>query len=161
MDRDVALETVSIRTEDDVYVALALARRAMRGLPFTDMDAQQVLVSVSELTRNVLAHAVGGAGSFKCGLVPRGIYIRVTDHGPGILNLDDVLEGRNRLPTSGLGLGLAGVIRLMDDVDIRTSAGGTTIRAVKWTRQGRVGSGRGADAQPAGGDWQDIGWHRP
>ncbi|MCL6446371.1 MAG: hypothetical protein K6T83_23475, partial [Alicyclobacillus sp.] len=83
-------EWVSISSEDDVYLAMAVARRAMRTTSLSEMDQQMVLVSVAELTRNVLDHA-GGRGNFSCERTADGIRIEVTDRGPGIKNLESLL----------------------------------------------------------------------
>jgi serine/threonine-protein kinase RsbT len=62
----------------------------------------------------------------------RGIRFIVTDEGPGILNIDEVLNGKKRSVSRGLGLGLSGVQRLMDEFQIETSTKGTKVVAIKW-----------------------------
>lgn len=121
---------VAIYKEQDILLALSVTRRCLQALQFSKLDEQKVLVSVSELTRNILDHAKG-AGVFVCETVGHTIRIRVSDNGPGISNLDEILHGKKSKHTNGLGLGLMGVHRLMDECIIDTSKGGTTIIAVK------------------------------
>lgn len=130
---------VEIRSEDDVYFALSSVRYLMKQLAFTELDQQKVLVSVSELTRNVLDHAYG-RGSFCCELIGRSIRVTVMDRDPGIPHVDRILKGEKVESVRGLGLGLCGVIRLMDEVHIETSMEGTKVVAVK--RQGRKQSNK-------------------
>lgn len=123
---------VNIRSEDDIYMALSVARHCMKQLGFSELNQQKVLVSVSELTRNILDHA-GGRGEFTCDIIGNGIQITVTDKGPGISGVAEILNGGKRSSSSGgLGLGLAGVNRLMDEFQIETSGEGTRIIATKW-----------------------------
>lgn len=123
---------MKIRTEADVYMALSQVRRLMKELGFSELNQQKVLVTVSELTRNVLDHA-GANGVFGCEIIDRrGIRIRVADRGPGIQNVPNALEGKKSPRSHGLGLGLAGVQRLMDECTIETSTGGTSVVATKW-----------------------------
>lgn len=128
-------QKVNISSEDDIHYALSTVRHFMKQLPFSESDQQKVFVSVSELIRNVLDHA-GSKGTFFCELIDRGIRFTVTDEGPGILHLDDVLNGRKVTPSRGLGLGLSGVRRLMDEFQIETSTRGTRIVATKWAGKG-------------------------
>jgi serine/threonine-protein kinase RsbT len=124
-------QKVNISSEDDIYFALSTVRHFMKQLPFSESDQQKIFVSVSELTRNILDHAYS-KGFFYCELIDQGLRLIVTDEGPGILNLDEVLNGKKRSSSRGLGLGLSGVKRLMDEVHIETSTRGTKIVATKW-----------------------------
>jgi serine/threonine-protein kinase RsbT len=124
-------QIVNISSEYDIYYALSIVRHFMKQLPFSEADQQKVFVSVSELTRNILDHAYS-KGKFCCELMDEGIRFTVTDDGPGIVNLDEVLKGNRTSCTRGLGLGLAGVMRLMDECRIETSTRGTKVVAVKW-----------------------------
>lgn len=121
---------VTLQTEDDVYRALQSVRGALRNQGFSEMEEQMVVVSVSELTRNVLDHA-RTPGRFTCDLHSDEIQIEVTDLGPGIPDIERVLRGESVPSSRGLGLGLAGVQRLMDAFEIKTSEKGTTIVARK------------------------------
>ena len=120
-----------IHSEDDIYIALSLVRQWMAQLSFSEMNRQKVLVSVSELTRNVLDHAYG-KGTFQGQLLKNGVCVTVQDQGPGIPNINDILQGNKVVSRRGLGLGLAGVHRLMDEVYIETNEGGTKVVAIKW-----------------------------
>lgn len=129
-----------IRSESDIYYILSMVRKILKEQNFNEMDQQKVLVSVSELTRNVLDHADCN-GSFSCMKIPSGIRIIVSDKGPGIQNLSSILDGHKSPQSKGLGLGLSGVQRLMDECLIDTTTKGTSIVATKWssctTRQSR------------------------
>ncbi|WP_274432629.1 ATP-binding protein [Alicyclobacillus sp. ALC3] len=124
-------EHLPIEREEDVYMAVAVARRMMLGMALDEMQQQMVLVSVAELTRNVVVHA-NASGAFTCEILPGEIQVTVTDEGPGFPELlQDVLRGDGVSSTRGLGLGLAGVQRLMDTFSIQTSEKGSKIVASK------------------------------
>lgn len=127
-------QKMNIRSEDDIYFALSTVRHMMNELSFTELDQQKVFVSVSELTRNILDHAEG-KGDFSCEMIKQGIRITVQDKGPGIAELDQVLSGKRPSESRGLGLGLSGVTRLMDEVKVETSVRGTKVVAVKWSER--------------------------
>ena len=121
---------VVIRTDNDIKVALFYVRKLLTKLSFSEVDKQKVIVSVSELTQNILDHA-DSHGSFTCEEIGVcGIQIIVEDWGKGIDQLDEISDGR--MKKRGLGLGLAGAKRLMDQFHVETSKGGTKIIAVKW-----------------------------
>jgi serine/threonine-protein kinase RsbT len=124
-------QKVHISSEDDIYFALSTVRHFMKQLPFSESDQQKIFVSVSELTRNILDHAYS-KGFFYCEVIDQGIRFIVTDEGPGIFNLDEILNGKKISSSRGLGLGLSGVKRLMDEFQIETSTRGTKIIAIKW-----------------------------
>lgn len=121
-----------IHSEDDIYRALHNIRVMMNELSFSEMNLQKVIVSVSELTRNILDHAESrGYVSYEI-VVGRGIRITVQDRGKGISNLDQVMSGEAVRHYRGLGLGLAGAKRMMDEFEIYTSKEGTKIVCTKW-----------------------------
>jgi serine/threonine-protein kinase RsbT len=123
---------IQIRSEDDVYIALHSVRLLLGQLSFSEMDTQKVIVTVSELTRNVLDHA-DSKGYFTCAIVEgRGVRFMVQDFGRGIEAPEQIMNGENRSKSRGLGLGLAGAKRMMDDFEIKTSKEGTTIVCTKW-----------------------------
>ena len=125
-------ESISIQSEDDIQIILNSVRTFMSASSFSEIDKQKVLVSVSELTRNVIDHA-SGIGHFWCELTDRSIRFSVHDRGSGIPNVEAALAGKKRPNSRGLGLGLAGARRLMDEFRIETSEKGTTIVAAKYS----------------------------
>jgi serine/threonine-protein kinase RsbT len=126
---------VDIRSDDDIYYALHCVRFIMKDMPFDESAKQSISVTVLELTRNVIQHG-GGIGTLRCELLEDGIQLIVKDWGAGITNADLILQGKYR-SSSGLGLGLAGAKRLMDEFTIETSKKGTTIHAIKRIRGNR------------------------
>ena len=95
-----------------------------------------VATSISELARNLLLYAKNGC--IVCWAIEtepkKGIVIQATDEGPGIPDVEAAL--RDGYSTSGgLGLGLPGVKRLMDEFEIFSEENtGTTVRVKKWLR---------------------------
>jgi serine/threonine-protein kinase RsbT len=103
-------------------------------LGFSSGDATLIATAISELSRNVVQYARSGEVTLEAVVngARRGIRIRVEDRGPGIADVDRALE--DGYSTSGqLGLGLPGVKRLMDDIEIDSQPGrGTTVCVTKW-----------------------------
>jgi serine/threonine-protein kinase RsbT len=122
---------VEIRTEHDIIHAIGSIRYLIQDMPFTDAERQSIYVSVAELTRNVLDHS-GGTGMFMCELLRDGIQFKVSDKGVGIEDVEAVLNGQYKSST-GLGLGLAGAKRLMDELHIDSTWEGTKIIGIKRT----------------------------
>ncbi|HYD47434.1 MAG TPA: ATP-binding protein [Terriglobales bacterium] len=121
-----------IRQERDVVLARQRARQISGLLGFESQDQTRIATAVSEIARNTFRYAVGGRIEFKIGgsTAPQVLLIEVGDEGPGIANLQDILDGRYR-STTGMGLGIIGARRLMDQFDIGSSASGTTITMAK------------------------------
>jgi serine/threonine-protein kinase RsbT len=127
---------VAIRTDADVVTARQEARTMGAGLGFSSTDLTLLATAISEVARNITTYA--GEGEVTLRMVDRdgrrGIEVLATDEGPGI---DDVeLAMQDGYTTgNGLGLGLPGTRRLVDDFDLQTTRGaGTTVRLVKWLR---------------------------
>jgi signal transduction histidine kinase/CheY-like chemotaxis protein len=123
--------TISIQFEQDVVLARQLARQLAAFLEFDAQDQTRIATAVSELARNIIQYAKRGKVELAVEKnPPQFLEVRVLDNGPGIPNLDDILEGQYRSRT-GLGLGLLGAKKLMDDFHIQSSARGTRIRLRK------------------------------
>ncbi|MDQ1910349.1 ATP-binding protein [Paenibacillus sp. GD4] len=120
---------VDIRTEDDIYYALHCVRFLMRDVPFNESEKQSVSVTVLELARNIIQHG-GANGTLRCELTEDKLQLTFTDTGSGISNPEEIMKGRYR-SASGLGLGLAGAKRLMDEFTLESSTKGTIIHAAK------------------------------
>jgi signal transduction histidine kinase/DNA-binding response OmpR family regulator len=124
---------VALRTERDVVQARQRAREVAAALGLDNQDQIRMATATSEIARNAFRYARNGKVAFAVTLEsPQRLEVTVTDAGPGITNLEEVLEGRYKSET-GLGMGLIGTKRLMDEFDIQTTPRGTTIRMAKRT----------------------------
>jgi signal transduction histidine kinase/CheY-like chemotaxis protein len=120
---------LNVRAELDVVASRQRARQIAALCGFNSQDQARIATAVSELARNVYNYAREGRIDFAVEgeTAPQLLVITIEDNGPGIVNLDLVLSGRYQSST-GMGLGLLGARRLMDQCDIRTVPGaGTTI----------------------------------
>lgn len=122
--------TVEIRYEHDVVLARQRARQLAEAFGLERQDQVRLATAVSELARNAFQYAGGGRVEFYLGEIPElkqhVLQTRVIDQGGGIPNLTAILNG-DYVSHTGMGLGLIGAKRLMDDFDIATSKKGTTI----------------------------------
>ncbi len=121
--------TVALKFEDDVVFARQRARQIALLLGFDGQDQTRIATAVSEIARNAFRYAKNGTVEFllEGHTAPQVMLIRVTDKGDGIPDLRRILEGRYQSNT-GMGLGLLGAKRLMDQCDINSEAGkGTTV----------------------------------
>jgi serine/threonine-protein kinase RsbT len=127
---------VAIRTDSDVVTARQEARTMGAGLGFSSTDLTLLATAISEVARNITTYA--GEGEVTLRALDEngrhGIEVLATDEGPGIADVELAMQD-GYTTGSGLGLGLPGTRRLVDDFDLRTTPGaGTTVRLVKWSR---------------------------
>lgn len=129
-----AEERIHIETEADIINARQKGRELASGLGFSSTDLTMIATAVSELARNIIEYAVRGEIYFLLSSQngKKGVAIVAHDDGPGISNVDQAM--RDGYSTgAGLGLGLPGVRRLMDEFEIASESGkGTTITVKKW-----------------------------
>ena len=131
------MSRVEICSEQDIVLARQVARQAAIGLGFSLVDQTRIITAVSELARNVYTYATRGwmtvqVSTKNAGVV--GLEFMFEDQGPGIDDLQLALTA-GYSSGHGLGLGLSGAKRLMDEFDLHSNPGqGTTVRVVKWTR---------------------------
>lgn len=123
-----------IRSDLDIVIARTLARDTAKSLGFGPIDQARIATAVSELARNIFLYA--GTGSVTVREVERnsrkGIEIVCEDQGPGIPDISVAMQD-GYSTSRGMGMGLPGAKRLMDEFDIRTQDGvGTTITCRKW-----------------------------
>ena len=126
-----------IRSEVDIVTARQGGRALAAGLGFGVVDQAFIATAVSELARNILRYAGSGEVRVESRIASRRSEIRViaSDQGPGIPDLEAAMT--DGFSTSkGLGLGLPGIRRLMDDMLVETSPGGTTVTASKFAAAG-------------------------
>jgi serine/threonine-protein kinase RsbT len=127
---------VAIESDDDVVVARSKARELAAGLGFTGTDLTLLATAISEIARNITTYAKRGevciAAVRRGGR--RGVKVVASDNGPGIADVELALRD-GYTSGKGLGLGLPGARRLMDEFEIDTEVGrGTTITMLKWGR---------------------------
>jgi serine/threonine-protein kinase RsbT len=125
---------IVIEREDDVHMASTVGKRVSEEYGLSKSDQTKLVVSILELTRNIVFYA--GKGELFIKPSSYGIEILAIDKGPGISNLEQILKNTVRSKT-GLGLGLSGVKRLMDEFEIISNDNGTRVRAVKWFKERR------------------------
>lgn len=132
-----AAEVQEIAGDDDVVRVRQLVRaQAVAATRLNLVDQTKLVTAASELARNTLLH--GGGGRAEVQIVTngrrKGVRLVFTDSGPGITDLDLAFTD-GYTTKGGLGLGLSGARRLMDEFDVQTAPGqGTTVTAVKWER---------------------------
>jgi len=127
---------VAIRTDADVVTARQEARTMGADLGFSSTDLTLLATAISEVARNITTYA--GEGEVTLRVVSedgrRGIEVLANDDGPGIADVELAMQD-GYTTGNGLGLGLPGTRRLVDDFDLRTAPGaGTSVRLVKWIR---------------------------
>ncbi|MEU4367367.1 ATP-binding protein [Micromonospora chersina] len=128
--------TQAIRSDEDVVRVRQLVRTTAVAVKLSLVDQTKLVTAASELARNTLIY--GGGGTAEVVTVEdgrrRGVRIVFADKGPGIPDLDQALTD-GFTTGGGLGLGLSGARRLVDDFDIWTAVGeGTRITITKWSR---------------------------
>jgi signal transduction histidine kinase len=119
---------VVLRYEFDLVAARRRARSVAALAGFDAQEQTRIATVVSELARNALRYAGSGRVDFAIERDPQqSLVVTVSDRGPGIENVDEILNGRYRSKT-GLGMGLLGARRLMDGFEMTSRAGeGTTV----------------------------------
>ena len=122
------LLTSPIEHEDDIVTVRQRVRGLAERLGFELQDRTRIATAVSEIARNAYSYAGGGRIEYGLDEIGAGqtLVIRVSDAGPGIPHIDDILGGRFR-STTGLGIGIMGSRRLMDRFEVETAAGNGTV----------------------------------
>ena len=126
--------TLPVRDSEDIARARQIARGLAGSLGFSVTDLTLIATAVSEIARNIVQHGGGGEMGFRVvdGGSARGLAVTAVDHGPGIPDLPRAME-KGYTTGNGLGLGLPGARRLMDDFRIESRLhGGTIVSMVKW-----------------------------
>jgi signal transduction histidine kinase/CheY-like chemotaxis protein len=125
------LSTITLRNERDVVQARQRAREIAALLGFDNQEQIRLATATSEMARNAYRYARGGKVSFDVEIGRTQVLeIAVSDTGPGIDNLNEIFEGRYRSST-GMGLGILGTKRLMDNFEITSSPSGTVVKMGK------------------------------
>jgi anti-sigma regulatory factor (Ser/Thr protein kinase) len=121
---------IAIEGEEDIAHARIRSRDMASGMGFKLPAVEAIATAVSELARNIVQHA--GDGEIVLTPLPQGLEIVARDRGPGIADVQQALEDGYTTGT-GLGCGLSGARRLVDQLEIASQPGvGTVVRIQKW-----------------------------
>jgi serine/threonine-protein kinase RsbT len=129
----ISTETVPVVSEADIVTVRRCVRESVAKLGFSLVDQTKVVTAASELARNTLIHGRGGQMELATLNGPRvGIRLMFEDKGPGIPDVELAL--RDGFTTgSGLGLGLGGAKRLVNEFEVKSRLGeGTRVTVVRW-----------------------------
>jgi len=129
-------DSLPVRSSEDVVIVRTSVRKLAAELRFGIVDQTKIVTAASEIARNTLDYGRGGElriEALKNGL-KSGLRLIFVDQGPGIRDLDQAL--RDGFTTgNGMGLGLGGTRRLMDEFNIASKVNeGTTVTITKWSR---------------------------
>ena len=125
---------IPITSDKDVVLARQQGRLLALQLGFSISEATLIAMAISEMSRNIVSYAGMGTVTLRAlqasGRV--GLLIVAADSGPGIADVARAMRD-GYSSSGGLGLGLPGVRRLMDEFDISSELGrGTTVTGKKW-----------------------------
>lgn len=127
-------DSAPVRTEHDIVLARQLVRKLAQELSFSLVDQTKMVTAASELARNTVIYGGGGTMKWECLLegAKNGLRLTFQDEGPGIPNLElALMDGWTS--GGGLGMGLSGAKRLVNDFDIESQVGvGTRITITRW-----------------------------
>jgi serine/threonine-protein kinase RsbT len=127
-------ETVAIASDADVVLVRQLVRRHALELRFSLVDQTKLVTAASELARNAFEHGRGGEVLLQVLQEPprSGLRLVFSDRGPGIANVELAMKD-GYTTGGGLGLGLGGAKRLVNEFAIESTPGsGTRITVTKW-----------------------------
>jgi serine/threonine-protein kinase RsbT len=124
---------VAITSDEDLVAARAQGRALAEQLGFPRPDPTLIATAISEIARNIVVHV--GQGEIILRPVENtnryGLTVIAIDEGSGIRNVEAALRD-DYSGRGGLGLGIPGARRLMDDFTIESDADGTTVTMTKW-----------------------------
>ena len=127
-------ETLPIRSDSDVVAVRQAVRTAAAGMRFSVVDQTKIVTATSELARNTLIY--GGGGSAVISQIHvngrEGIRVVFEDRGPGIPDIERAMTD-GYTSGSGMGLGLGGSKRLVNEFELVSKVGeGTRITITRW-----------------------------
>ena len=123
-----------LRNEHDIVLSRQAVRRLAQEQGLSLVDQTKLVTAASELARN--AYIYGGGGTLKWEVLleggKRGVRLTFLDSGPGIANLELALTD-GWTSGHGLGLGLSGARRLVNEFEIASTVGvGTKVTVTRW-----------------------------
>ena len=123
-----------LRSEHDIVLARQQVRRLTQELKFSLVDQTKMVTAASELARNTLIYGGGGVLAWAVLLegARKGLRLEFSDEGPGIADLALAMKD-GWTSGSGLGLGLSGAKRLVNDFELHSEVGkGTRVTITRW-----------------------------
>lgn len=123
-----------LRSEHDIVLARQLVRKLTQDLKFSLVDQTKMVTAASELARNALIYGRGGTMHWEVVTNPSasGLRLKFADEGPGIADLSLAMTDGWTSGT-GLGMGLTGAKRLVNEFHIDTKpGGGTRVTITRW-----------------------------
>ena len=123
-----------VRSEHDIVLARQQVRKLTQELKFSLVDQTKMVTAASELARNALIYGLGGTMHWDVLLLDgrEGLRLKFADDGPGIPNLELAMTDGWTSGT-GLGMGLTGTKRLVNEFEIESSVGaGTRVTITRW-----------------------------
>lgn len=128
--------SLNIKHEWDIVEARQLGRDIAKSLGFGTVDQARITTAISELARNIYLYAGQGMMCFEVieNAEQKGMCLTAIDQGPGIKDISLAMQD-GYTTSGGLGTGLPGVKRLMDEFDLKSEVEkGTEIKTIKWVR---------------------------
>jgi serine/threonine-protein kinase RsbT len=127
-------DEMPVRSEQHIVLVRQAVRKITQELGFSLVDQTKMVTAASELARNTLIY--GGGGTVLCEVLREGarngLRLTFADNGPGIANLSLAMKD-GWTSGSGLGMGLSGAKRLVNDFDIQSEPGkGTRVMIARW-----------------------------
>jgi serine/threonine-protein kinase RsbT len=125
---------IEVESDADIVPARAGGRALASQMGFSRTDATLIATAISEVARNIVVHAGSGEIVVKRedGIDRYGLMVVARDSGPGIPDVEAAME-EGYGTKGGLGLGLPGTRRIMDEFEIESAVGrGTTVTMRKW-----------------------------
>ncbi len=128
-------DTLPIRTSEDIVLVRTAVRKAAIAAKLGLVDQTKLVTAASEIARNTLDYGKGGSVLIeRVDAAKSGIRLTFEDRGPGIPNIELAMTD-GWTSGSGMGLGLSGTRRLMDEFQLASKPGeGTTVIITKWSR---------------------------
>ncbi|MGQ3301077.1 ATP-binding protein [Reyranella sp.] len=128
-------DTLPITSSDDVVRVRQKVRVRATEVGLSLVDQTKLITAASELARNTLDYGKGGHADIETIIAERrGVRVVFRDRGPGIPDIQEALTD-GFTSGNGLGHGLGGARRLVDDFDIESTVGaGTTVAIARWKR---------------------------
>jgi serine/threonine-protein kinase RsbT len=127
---------LQIASESDIVIARRTVRDAAAQSGFGITDVTRIVTASSELARNILKYGGGGVMRWRSveSAGQAGLELQFIDHGPGIADIELALQ-EGYTTGDGLGMGLPGAKRLVDEMNVQSAVGvGTTVTLKKWRK---------------------------